>query len=742
MHRIGIAVGIVLAVVLVAAGVFVATFDVNRYRGAIQSQLEQRLVRKVTLGDMKLKLIPPRFRVQNLAIADDPAFATERPFVQTQQLDVSVRLFPLLKGDVEIDSVELQRPSVELIKNAQGTWNFSSLVGSSQSSNQGGQQSSPGGPLQSGQSSDWSGPAFPPIAPSRSSASAKYQFSLAKLAISDGQVAVTDLQTGKPRALYDHIDASVRDFTPNAPFSLDVAAHLPGAGTQEIRFQGQGGPVVRDQPVATPVHGTLDLKRVEIAGLRKFLDSPALANADGVLSGQTNISSESGMLAAAGKINVQNAQLGGRALGYAITADYDVKDDLATDVITIRSTTVTLGTTPVLVDGTFNTKPTPAQVDVHLKADGVSITEVAKLAAASGVGLAPGTAVAGKMSADIRARGAADKLAWNGAISGRDVQISGKDLPQAVKVNSVNLVLTPTEIHSDNFNVISGGTTLAVQFALRQYMSKLPLVDARLRASDAGLPELLSVAKAYGVTALDKISGAGTLNMDMHAAGPLQALTSDAVVQALNGTLGLKFNNVRYAGTDIGYQLASIGGFLKSSETDQGFTNISRMTGDVVVKNGVAQTSNLLAVLDIGSVGAAGTANLVNQALDLRVTAVLSKDFSQRVGGTGIGGYMNTALANNQGELVIPAIVTGTYQNPKFAPDLQKVAQMKLKGMLPSAENPMGGVVGLLGGLLGQKKADQTHQQQPQQQQPPQTIPVEQLIEIFGGKKKQEQPPK
>jgi hypothetical protein len=297
-------------------------------------------------------------------------------------------------------------------------------------------------------------------------------------------------------------------------------------------------------------------------------------------------------------------------------------------------------------------------------------------------------------------------------------------------VNSINLAFTPTEIHSDNFNVTSGGTTLAAQFALREYLSKSPLVDATLRASDAALPEVLAMAKAYGVTALDEISGAGTLRMDMRATGPLQTLTSAAVVRTLNGTLDLNFNN-------------SIGGFLTASEKDKGFTNIARMTGDVVVKNGVAQSNNLLAQLDIGNVGAAGIANLVNQALDLRVTAVLSKDFSQRVGGTGIGGYLNTALANNQGELVIPAIVTGTFQNPNFAPDLQKVAQMKLRGLAPSSSNPLGGVGGLLGGLLGQKKSDQTQQQQPQQQQPQQPSPVQQLIDIFGGKKKQqEQPPK
>jgi AsmA protein len=716
MRRLFIVIGIVVAVIIAGAVVFVATFNVNRYRGTIQSELEQRLVRKVTLGDMHLSLFPPRFSVQNLTIADDSTYGTEKPFVQTQQLDVSVRLFPLLKGNVEIDSLDLQRPSVELIKNQQGVWNFSSLGGPPVSSIPDGHQPSPGGPSES---SDRGG----------------QQFSLAKLAITDGQVAVTDLQHKNPRALYDHIDLIVRNFDPNMPFPIDVAAHLPGPGTQQVRLQGQVGPIVQGQPASTPFHGTLEIQQVGIAGLQKFLDSPALVNTDGVLSGQTKISSESGKLAASGQMNLANARVRGLDLGYPISAEYDITDDLPADLITIRNTTIKLGTMPILVSGTVNTKPSPAQIDLRIKSDNVSIAEAAKLAAASGVAFAPGATISGNINADIQARGAADKPALSGTVSGRDVQISGKDIPQPVRTKSINLAFTPTEIHSDNFNVTSGGTTVAAQFALRQYQSRSPMVDATLRAPNAALPEVLSMAKAYGVTGLDKISGAGTLSMDLHAAGPLQALTSAEVVKALNGMLNLNFNNVRYTGSDIAYQLASIGGFLKPSEKDQGFTNISRMTGNIVVKNGVAQTSNLVATLDIGNVGAAGTANLVNHALNLSVTAVLSKDFSQRAGGTGIGGYMSTALANNQGELVIPAIVTGTFDNPKFTPDLQKVAQMKLKGLLPNLNNPSAGVSGILGGLLGQKGGTQA-QPQKEQQQP---NPVQQLFDIFGNKKKQEQ---
>ena len=373
---------------------------------------------------------------------------------------------------------------------------------------------------------------------------------------------------------------------------------------------------------------------------------------------------------------------------------------------------------------------------MNLKANNVSIAEIARLAAAAGIALAPGTTVNGTVNADIQARGPADKLALNGTIAGRDIQASGKDIPQPVQIKAVNLALTPDEIRSDNFPVVSGGTTVNTQFSLRSYTSKTPLVDATLKAPQAELPAILAMAKAYGVTGLDKLNGAGTLALDMHAAGPLQSITSDEIMRALNGNVNLNFNNVRYSGVDIGHELASIGQFLNSAQSlqkDQGFTNILKMTGNVVVRNGIAQTNNLQALLDVANVGITGNANLVSQALNLDVTAVLSKGFSQQVGGTGIGGYMNTALANNQGEIVIPATVTGTFQHPVFGPNVQKIAQMKLKGLMPSADNPLGGASGILGNLLGQKNANPNQGQQPNTQQQPN--PVDQILDIFGKKK-------
>jgi hypothetical protein len=228
----------------------------------------------------------------------------------------------------------------------------------------------------------------------------------------------------------------------------------------------------------------------------------------------------------------------------------------------------------------------------------------------------------------------------------------------------------------------------------------------------------------------------------------VKSLSKSEIIRALNGSVNLNFNNVKYSGANLSQQLGSIAGFLNGSSTaqsSQGVTDILKMTGDIIIRNGIAQTNNLQAQLDIGTIGGVGTANLENEALNMRVTAVLSQASSQKVGGQSIGGFMKTALANNQGQLVVPALVTGTFSNPRFAPDVQQLAQMKFKGLIPNMDNPAS-VAGTLQNFLGGSKAPAQGQQQPQAEPQQQDNPLQQVMGLFGKKKQQKpqpnQPPK
>ena len=208
---------------------------------------------------------------------------------------------------------------------------------------------------------------------------------------------------------------------------------------------------------------------------------------------------------------------------------------------------------------------------------------------------------------------------------------------------------------------------------------------------------------------------------------------ADNIARSLNGNLDLNLTNGRLMNVDLLHEVAAAGKFLGGNfAAPKGFTNLAQLTGNFDVKNGVAQTNNLKAVIDGGTMAATGIVNLADQSLNMHVIAVLNKALSQQVGGTQVGGYMNTALANNQGELVVPVIVTGTFQHPQVTPDLQQIAQMKLQNLLPSSKNPGQLTNGILGAIMGNK--NQSGQQPGGQQKGG----IGGILDQLGGKQQQQ----
>lgn len=1037
MRKLGIVIAVIVVLLVAAALIVPRLIDVNQYHGQIQSQLEKRLGRQVTLGNMGLRLFPPAFDVENPTIAEDPLFATNRPFATADKLAVSVEFWPLLHKQLEVKSLELVHPHIELVRNAQGVWNFATL---GQESKPAVPQKIPAKPAQAPTPTTTTGP---PGSQSPAGKQPAGQLTLANLFINDGQVAITDLQKHQSRAVYDHIDLNVSDFAPDKQFTMKLTAHLPGEGKQTVMLEGKGGPIQQADMLNTPFDGTLRMDQVSTGAAQKFLNSQALNGIDSVLSGDAKVTNASGKVTSSGSIKLDNTRIRKVNVSYPITLNYDVTDDLTNDVIQVRKGNIKLGSTPVTIAGTINSKPDPSQIDLKLTAANASIVEMARLASAFGVAFDPGADVKGTINANLTARGPANKPAMNGQVSAKNLDISGKDIPQPVHVNDIELTLTPDTIRSNDFAASAGSTNVNANLTLSNYSGNNSTINAALRAPNARLGEILNIARAAGVSAVNGVSGDGALSFNVQAQGPtkkmadlnfsgtgkisnanlklpslnkplqvrnsdiqfnknsvalqnisvalgqatangfvtlrnfeapvaqftlnaggplgeildlartagvsavegisgdgnltlavkgqgpiknaaaldlsgtgkisnanlklpsltkpLQVRNSDiqfsrnsiglqnvnagigqtnangvltlrnfdapqvqftlnvdkvnvaemqqifnaapaqpkraavehdfwnivpnaeaqatansqpslltkmtgggtvtigviqyddlllnnahsnvvldhgvirmnpvtadvyngkengvitidmrqpqpvytvnlktekvdanklissvsdlkqtlygmlasnvnasfssgsssGIARSLNGSLALNLTNGRLMNINLLHELASIGKFLGANfDAAQNFTNLAQLTGNFDVKNGVAQTNNLNAVIDGGTLAAAGLVNLADQSLNLHVTTVLKKELSQQVGGTQVGGYMSTALANNQGELVMPVIITGTFQHPRVAPDLQQIAQMKLKNMLPNAKNPAELTTGILGAVLGQK---------------------------------------
>src|SRR6185436_5591404 len=167
--------------------------------------------------------------------------------------------------------------------------------------------------------------------------------------------------------------------------------------------------------------------------------------------------------------------------------------------------------------------------------------------------------------------------------------------------------------------------------------------------------------------------------------------------------------------------------------TDSSATDIVKVTGQILVKSGIAQTDNLKLQLGIGNLAGRGTADLASEELNMKVSAVLTKAFSDKVAGSRAG-FLNVAFTNNEGEIVLPALVTGNGKKPKFAPDLKAVAQLEKQKFLPTLDNPDGAISNVLGLLKGKTETPANPDQQPAQEAP-KPSGLKGLLNSLGKKK-------
>jgi hypothetical protein len=82
----------------------------------------------VEVGSVSLRFFPqPGFELDNFVIQEDPAYGAE-PFLRAQEVNASLRITSLLHGRLEIASLTLADPSLNLARNASGHWNLETLV--------------------------------------------------------------------------------------------------------------------------------------------------------------------------------------------------------------------------------------------------------------------------------------------------------------------------------------------------------------------------------------------------------------------------------------------------------------------------------------------------------------------------------------------------------------------------------------------------------------------------------------
>jgi len=191
-----LALGVVAALLVAGILVFALTFDPNRYKDDIERMALERTGRTLRLqGELKLVFFPSLGAgVGGVTLSER---GSQREFISLQSARASVKLMPLLRGQVIVDTVRLSGLRAQLVKNKDASYNFSDLLE--------GKAEKPG--------------------PKRKEQSTPVIFDIAGVDIDRAAVAYRDTSTGQEISLSD-LQLHTGRIAGNAQGKIELAAAL------------------------------------------------------------------------------------------------------------------------------------------------------------------------------------------------------------------------------------------------------------------------------------------------------------------------------------------------------------------------------------------------------------------------------------------------------------------------------------------------------------------------------------
>ncbi len=494
-------VGVIIAVLLLLILMLPMFVNANKFKPTLETQLTSALGRKVTIGDISLAIFSGGVTVSDVAIADDPAFSTS-PFLTAKSLTVGVELMPLIFSKrLEVRSIAIQDPQVNLIHSANGTWNYSTMGGSKSSA-----------------------PTAKP-ATSDSDATAA-NLTVAELKLENGKITVTGTGShGKP-SLYQNVDLEASDlsYTSQFPFKLTAT----GPGNAALKVEGKAGPINQSDSSLTPLAATVDVQHLDLATTGFIDPSSGIA---GVIDFKGDLNSDGKAMTSKGTINATKFKLSaaGSPSTVPVNIDYATNYDLKTQTGVLSQGDIHIGKAFQKLTGTYNLASDPAKIDMKVNAQSMPIGDLEGFLPAVGVVLPSGSKLqGGTLSANLAASGAVDKLTIAGPVNIADTELAGFSLSQ--KLGALG-----------SFAGLGGGDKSG---------TKIQQLSANIRNDPSGtkFDTLNLVLPGIGtITGNGTVGASGQLNLKMNAklSGGLGAVTggAGAMGSALTAFTGGKGGN-------------------------------------------------------------------------------------------------------------------------------------------------------------------------------------------------------
>jgi Uncharacterized protein involved in outer membrane biogenesis len=673
--------GLVFALIIAAAIVIPLFLDLNDYKDQIAEVVKKNTGRELAInGNIDLSIFPwLGLKIGPTRLGNIEGFGPE-PFASVEDAQIRVKLLPLLRRQVEMDTVVLDGLKLNLKRNKEGRSNWEDLV-----------KRVPGDePVQAKAptEAERGGPVLPGLA-------------IGGLKLSNAEILWDDQSSGV-NYIIDNINLNSDAFTPETPFPFALNAHLksrePALDTQlSLAAEGSIAPNLQSYYLKNTSLG-LALKGEGLPEQGLELEVRSHIAVD--LAQQT--------LDVQGlELTALDLTLRGAARGNHILDAPNVTAELTLDAFSPRALLAALGqSVPETVDPEVLTKASaelklvasPEQATLEpltVKLDETSIQGTASISHFAKPAVRFNVHMDG-IDAD-RYLPPPEAGEQRGAATPAQATVSGTtELPmdtlRSLNVNGTLDVgkLTIFKLHSEDLSLTLG----AQNGVVRLNPARARLYEGSYEGSmdfDASgaipilhLEEQLSSVQAgpllKDLTGKDRLIGSATVSAKLSGTG----ITADALRNTLNGNLSFAFADGALNGINIAQIIrearAAFKGEPPPPRDAPNKTDFTELKGTATVTNGVVRNDDLEAKSPLLRVTGSGTVDLAKDQFNYLAQAVIV-DTLEGQGGQELAGLKG---------IPIPIRVEGPLADPSIKPDLAALVREKVEEKIEAEIKKLG----------------------------------------------------
>ncbi len=643
LRRLGIWLASVVGVVVAVGVLLLLLVDErtvsDRMKQWVLPQVEARLGRDIDVDRIGVRILPnPRAELEGIRVAG----TGEVPLVEIPRAEAELALWPLLRSlgkEVRVVGVDLHGAELNLIREAEGEWNFEGLG---------------------------EGEAPPP---------SEREVVVERITTHDGLVRIIDRSTehGEATVALTHIDSTATNIGPGLPMSFKGSAAF-ASDEPNLQIDGSVDPLPASAEALKSgdwpkVAGMMSLTNARVPRLEAFL--PARFGAlltGGLLDFDAELKS-----GPEGAVLVNgNAKLDAlRLRGEPASGGFDVAMRLSPEnprAPTIEVRNLALKGPGLEVGGSASLAGTPTRVEFALRGPLLDLETLLGAMPESPEQADPG-ARAGALPASLREKIEAIRVRGtlqfdrvvNGTLEATQVKARGQ-------LKDGQFVLEQGQANFYQGKVDVGGTTVDLAKAVPEWrlQARLQGVDlASAMSSISGQPSPLQ-GRADASLALN---GKGA---EWNAIAP--TLTGRGSLAMRDGVLTTTDLGTNVAST-LARGLQSVGrqGEAKAVSRAPGKTELGRLSSTFRVRNGWLELEDPLAFeAPFGTARLDGRIGLTKQ-LDLRGQLALSQSF--------VANALQGFNLRVTGPVEVPVRIGGTLQDPSVQiPQPQQIASQMVRG--------------------------------------------------------------